>query len=308
MNFQRDAFISAINDIALKNKDIVFLSADFGAPALDKFRQTLPNQFFHLGISEQNLIDVAIGLALKGKIVITYAMAPFISLRCAEQHKIAAMMELPIINLIAGVGLGYANAGPTHYSTEDYALALNTIGSTVITTADAPTATACAKYLIENPRFCFVRMDRSPGDDLSNVTLTSFERGYRTFFSGKKIAVVSHGYMVSKMHRMFEKDELLSGLATLFDVFCSKPIPSTLLENLSNFKDVIVIDEQIENSSIGLYLFPFLMKTHEASHIHRFHLKEAFMFGNDGRDALIKEAGIEEEKIRQLITIRAQRN
>lgn len=306
MNFQRDAFISTINDFALTNKDIVFLSADFGAPALDKFRQTLPNQFFHLGISEQNLIDVAIGLALKGKVVITYAMAPFISLRCAEQHKIAAMMNLPIINLIAGVGLGYANAGPTHYSTEDYALALNTIGSTVITSSDASTARACAKHLIENPKFCFVRMDRSPGEDLVDMTLTSFKRGYRTFFSGQKTAVVSHGYMVLKTHRMLKNDGLLTESITLFDVFRSKPIPSTLLENLVNFEHVIVIDEQIENSSIGSYLLPFLMKTHDASHIHRFHLKEAFMFGNDGRDALIKEAGINEDEIRQLITKCAQ--
>jgi len=301
MNFQRDAFISTINDLALTNKQIVFLSADFGAPALDRLRVTIPDQFFHLGISEQNLIDVAIGLALKGKIVITYAMAPFISLRCAEQHKIAAMMELPIINLIAGVGLGYANAGPTHYATEDYALALNTIGSTVITTADAPTAAACAKHLIENPKFCFVRMDRAPGEDLSDVTPSSFESGYRTFFSGKKTAIVSHGYMVLKMHNMLENNPNISASVTLFDVFRSKPIPGGFLKDLADFDHIIIMDEQIEKSSLGLHLLPELMKSYQSSQIHRFHLNEAFMFGNDGREALIEEAGIEEEAIVQMI-------
>ena len=48
-----------------KNKNIYFLSADFGAPALDKFRKDLKNQFIHTGISEQNTINVAAGLALK---------------------------------------------------------------------------------------------------------------------------------------------------------------------------------------------------------------------------------------------------
>jgi len=277
------------------------LSADFGAPALDRLRVTVPDQFFHLGISEQNLIDVAIGLALKGKIVTTYAMAPFISLRCAEQHKIAAMMELPIINLIAGVGLGYANAGPTHYATEDFALALNTIGSTVITTADAPTAAACAKHLIEHPKFCFVRMDRAQGQDLSDVTPSSFETGYRTFYSGKKIAIVSHGYMVLKMHNMLEQNQNMSASVTIFDVFRSKPIPSMLHKDLSEFDHIIIIDEQIEKSSLGLHLLPELMKSHQSSQIHRFHLSEAFMFGNDGRESLIKEAGIEEDVIAQLI-------
>ena len=301
MNFQRDAFISTINDLALANKDIVFLSADFGAPALDKLRVTIPDQFFHLGISEQNLIDVAIGMALKGKTVITYAMAPFISLRCAEQHKIAAMMELPIINLIAGVALGYANAGPTHYATEDYALAINTIGSTVITTADAPTAAACAKDLVANPRFCFVRMDRAPGEDMRAMTEAEFASGYRTFFGGKKTAVVSHGYMALKMHRMISADDNLSSSVTLFDLFRSKPVPEGFLTELSKYDNVIMVDEQIEKSSLGIHLLPSVIKTHDPAKIRNIHLKEAFMFGNTGRDALIKEAGIEEDAIAQMI-------
>ena len=70
MKYQRDAFISELTNRAITDKDIVFLSADFGAPALDNFIAELPDQFFHLGISEQNMIDVAIGLALRGKKVL----------------------------------------------------------------------------------------------------------------------------------------------------------------------------------------------------------------------------------------------
>ena len=65
--FSRDSFISEIYRKALTNKKIFFLSADFGAPSLDIFRKKLPNQFLHMGISEQNMIDVAIGLAIKKK-------------------------------------------------------------------------------------------------------------------------------------------------------------------------------------------------------------------------------------------------
>ena len=61
-----------------KNKNIYFLSADFGAPALDRFRD-LKNQFIHCGISEQNMVNVAAGLALEGKKVFMYAMAPFVT-------------------------------------------------------------------------------------------------------------------------------------------------------------------------------------------------------------------------------------
>ena len=54
LKFQRDALITKIFNEAKKDKNILFLSADFGAPSLDKFREELPEQFIHTGISEQN--------------------------------------------------------------------------------------------------------------------------------------------------------------------------------------------------------------------------------------------------------------
>ena len=65
--FQRDAFIDEIFVAAKNDRDIFFVSADFGAPALDRFREELPNQFLHSGISEQHMIDMAAGLTLSGK-------------------------------------------------------------------------------------------------------------------------------------------------------------------------------------------------------------------------------------------------
>ena len=105
--FQRDIFIHTVLSAMEKDKDIYFLSADFGAPALDKLTQQYPNNIIHCGISEQAMIDVATGLALEGKKVFAYAMAPFISLRAIEQAKCGpGLMDLPICLLSVGVGLG----------------------------------------------------------------------------------------------------------------------------------------------------------------------------------------------------------
>ncbi len=62
----RDAFIGELYNNALNNKNIIFLSAEFGAPSLDAFRRDIPRQFINVGISEQNLISVAAGLARFG--------------------------------------------------------------------------------------------------------------------------------------------------------------------------------------------------------------------------------------------------
>ena len=63
----RDAFWDAVYDIACKNKDIVLVSADFGAPSLDKFRMELATQYIDVGIAEQNAVSLSAGLALSGK-------------------------------------------------------------------------------------------------------------------------------------------------------------------------------------------------------------------------------------------------
>lgn len=77
----RDVVIDAIYAAAQKDRDVFFVCADLGAKALDDFRANLPDQFIHVGICEQNMVDFASGLALSGKKVFLYAMAPFITAR-----------------------------------------------------------------------------------------------------------------------------------------------------------------------------------------------------------------------------------
>ncbi len=135
MKLQRDIFLDEVNKKLENDKDIYVMSADFGAASLDITRDRFKENFIHCGISEQAMFDIGTGLALEKKKVITYAMGPFISLRALEQIKCGpAMMNLPMTILSVGIGLGYADAGPTHYATEDFAC-LRAIGGTSIYTA-----------------------------------------------------------------------------------------------------------------------------------------------------------------------------
>ena len=102
---QRDVFIKEVTKALEKQSNIFFLSADFGAPALDELRSKFPNNFLHCGISEQAMIDMASGLALEGNKVFVYAMSPFLSLRCIEQAKCGpGLMDLPICFISVGIG------------------------------------------------------------------------------------------------------------------------------------------------------------------------------------------------------------
>ena len=93
LKFQRDEFINTIYNKAKKNKNIYFLSADFGAPALDQFRENLKKQFIHLGICEQNMVDFANGLALEGKKVYIYAHPEVTARLCGDDLDIIDTLE-----------------------------------------------------------------------------------------------------------------------------------------------------------------------------------------------------------------------
>lgn len=62
----RDACFEELFDLAARDKDVVLLTVDTGAFAFKRFRQELPDQFFNVGIAEQNTMSVAAGLALGG--------------------------------------------------------------------------------------------------------------------------------------------------------------------------------------------------------------------------------------------------
>ena len=296
---QRDALFNTLYEQTLNDKDIVILSADFGAPALDKIVADRKEQFYHLGISEQNLIDVAIGMALKGKKVFTYAMAPFISLRCAEQHKLAAMMQLPIVNIVAGVGLGYANAGPTHYASEDYSLAVNTIGAEVYTFSDAGQVSLFVEHYLSKPHHCFLRLDREP---LPPIAIASdFDIGFRLVIGSGKVGIISHGYCVAKIKAIIEKHNLQQKV-TLIDLFHSKPMPKSLQKQLQFFEKLVVVDEQIETSSLGQFLALAISRENPDLGYETVCLKNEFMFENVGREQLVELSGINEAAILEKIS------
>jgi transketolase C-terminal domain/subunit len=116
----RDAFFYALLAKARRDKNVVLMTADMGAYAVRAFAEELPEQFFNVGIAEQNMISVAAGLALKGKQVYCYAISAFLVLRAFEQIKIdVCNMRSNVILVGVGGGVDYSYDGSTHHCPND---------------------------------------------------------------------------------------------------------------------------------------------------------------------------------------------
>lgn len=298
--FQRDAFIREVIRDLDKKKNIMFLSADFGAPALDELRAAYPDNFVHCGISEQAMIDVSTGLALEGKQVFCYAMAPFLSLRALEQVKCGpGLMNLPVVLISVGVGLGYADAGPTHYATEEFACLRAIVGSSIYTAADGVTSTHLARHLLDNPQFAYVRLDRDDLPDLEPaVVAQEVADGFRIVgASGKdKIALVSHGKMVHVCAQLVKKSPSRFFLA---DIIRAKPFPESLLPILAASRGIVAVDEQTPSGALGSAVFEALSSAALFPKLFQVTLPETYVFENGGREYLLRKFGLGEENVLQ---------
>ncbi len=304
LKFQRDVFIDEVRVAAKRDRDIVFISADFGAPALDAFRSEQASQFLHAGISEQNMIDLAAGLALAGKKVYVYAMAPFITLRCIEQIKCSlAIMNLPVTVLAVGVGLSYADSGPTHYTTEDLACMRSLAGAEVLTAADSETARAIARLTIDKPAFRIVRLDRNALPTVYSTNAPeSLARGFHVFGGETGTAIATCGFMLHRALRVRQALAKEGVDVAVIDVTRIKPLPGPLAAVLSRYSSIITVEEQCLAGGFGSAMIELLNDAGLPRAVRRLGLPEKYVFENGGRNHLLDMLGLSDAAIADAVS------
>ena len=304
----RDIFIGKLFELAQKDSSIIFISVDLGAPSLDKWRSELPDQFIAAGISEQNAINVAAGLAASGKKPYVYMMASWAA-RCFEQIRYScAMGGNPITILGNGVALGYAPAGPAHEPTEDLAYMRAIEGIEIHSPSSAQLTLDLATESVNNPKLRYIRLERSVDAALEgfNTPDTSyFDNGMhvKIFYPGKekakKVCVFSSGYM---LHRAEKVCEIIASETNfevvLVDLWRIKPINQiSLKENIKDCDYLISIEEQALSGGFSGAILEILSDLRINKGLIRFGLDSAFIFENGTRDQLLDAHGLKVEEI-----------
>ena len=134
----RKTVLDMVYELAKKNSRIFYIGSDLGYGVLQKFKEEMPDRFFMEGINEANLIGMAAGLALEGKIPYVNTIATFLTRRCFEQIVLDLCLHKANVRLIGnGGGLVYAPLGPTHLSIDDIAILRAIPNMTIIAPADA---------------------------------------------------------------------------------------------------------------------------------------------------------------------------
>ena|SRR3990170_2691807 len=305
----RDVFIEEIYNRMHEDKNIFFLSADFGSPKLDKLRVDFKDRFINVGIAEQNLINISTGLALEGFTVYAYAIAPFLTMRAYEQirNNLSLLSQVKEINVnLIGVGAGFSYdvSGPTHHCIEDITIMRSLPNFIIFSPSDWVLAQWFTDYSIKVKKPKYIRFDGKPLPSLYNKSEDiGLVDGLRELKRGEKVCLISTGYMT---HRAIKVAGLLNDSNInigVIDVFLLKPFHGDLFLKLIDRYDYLITLEEafINKGGLDSLVSCILDRKNSNIRLKRIGIEDVYTFDMGSREHLHTLNRLDEESIMRTV-------
>ena len=221
----RSAFNEELLNIAREDDRIYLVLADIGYGEIEPFAEEFPDRFYNCGVAEQNMTGVACGLAMEGKISVTYSIANFPTLRCLEQIRNDVCYHNQNVKIvIIGGGLAYGSLGVSHHSTEDIAIMRSLPDMVVCAPADIPEARAATHAMIAHDGPFYYRCGYKKEPDLHHGEI-DFQLGKAiTTREGADVTLIGTGTIT---YRAYQAADLLAAegiSARVLSMHTVKPI------------------------------------------------------------------------------------
>ena len=194
----RDGYGQALKEIGAIDKDVFALDADLAVSTKSiMLKEIAPDRFFYVGISEQNMIGTAAGLALEGKKVFASTFSIFLLRALEPIRQSICYGKLPVKLVGSHSGIHTGEDGPTAQCTEDIAIFRALPGMNVIVPADIVEAASATKAMWKLNEPCYMRTTR-------NKTPILFDKDYEfklgkgvVLRDGKDATIIACGVPVS---------------------------------------------------------------------------------------------------------------
>lgn len=258
----RVEFCAWLEEYAARHKDVVVLTGDLGFQALEKVQARIGDRFVNMGVSEQNMVSVAAGLASEGLRPFCYSIAPFAVFRPAEQIRLDVCLHKLAVKFVGnGGGYGYGIMGATHHALEDIAVLSSfphmscfvpVTGTDVATTGDA---------MMDTPGPSYLRLNR--GELPKGFSLATPFAPVRRIAgpegSPARLTVVGLGAVVQNA---LAAAAVPPGAVDWF-VVSQVPIPafpSSLRESIARTGKLVVVEEHVERGGLAEHLSLALLR------------------------------------------------
>ena len=296
----RDVFITSLEKLAKKDKKIILIANDQGAPSLDSFKKNLPKQFFNAGISEQNIIGVAAGLSIKGFKPFIYSINSFILYRTVEYIKIdLCAMNQPVKIFGVGSGFSYPEDGPTHHSTEDMSFIGSLPNIELYNPSDSIIIDHIVKKVYKSNKPSVIRMDRQFCEPIYSSLKPNIKQGFCEIIKNKNNCIVTTGFFTSKVKQLIQENNINCSLIDFFEI--KNYDIKKFVRTIKKYKKIITIEEHSLRFGIGSIMSTIISDNNLNIKLSRMGLMEDKTFNYGTRNMLFSDNKLDNKSIKKTI-------
>ena len=294
----RSGFGAGLVEAGKNNTEVVALCADLtGSLKMDAFQKEYPDRFFQIGIAEANMIGIAAGMTIGGKIPFTGTFANFSTGRVYDQIRQSVAYSNKNVKICAShAGLTLGEDGATHQILEDIGLMKMLPGMTVINPCDYNQTKAATIAIAKHKGPVYLRFGR-PTVPVFTDPDQNFEIGKAWMVNeGTDVSIFATGHLVWKAIEAGEKLAEMGINAEIINIHTIKPLDEqAILTSVAKTRCVVTAEEHNRIGGLGDSIAQVLAKNDP---LPQEYVAVDDSFGESGTpDQLMKKYGLESEDI-----------
>jgi transketolase len=298
----RTRFIQTLAQLAAEDPRITLIVGDLGYSVVEDFAKRYPGQFWNAGVAEQDMTGIATGLAMAGRVVFTYSIANFATLRCLEQIRNDVCYHRASVKIVAvGCGYAYGAHGYTHHGLEDLGILRTLPGMAVATPADPLECEETVRLLARTPGPAYLRLGKNKEPLLHSEPLRLEMGRLLPLRAGSDAAIFASGPILAEALGAADRLRLRGIDAGVVSVPWLKPFDrDTVLEIARRTPLLVSVEEHGPYGGLGSALAEVLAETGSPARLLRRHAMEDFdAIGS--QDYLRRLAGLDAASIAEAV-------
>ena len=298
----RSGFGEGLLELGKSNENVVALCADLtGSLKMDAFEKEFPDRFVQVGIAEANMMGIAAGLTIGGKIPFTGTFANFSTGRVYDQIRQSIAYSGKNVKICAShAGLTLGEDGATHQILEDLGLMKMLPGMVVINPCDFNQTKAATMAIADYDGPVYLRFGRPKVANFTPVD-QEFEIGKAVqLMSGTDVSIIATGHLVWEAIQAAEALSTEGISVDLINIHTIKPLDSAaVIASVMKTKCVVSAEEHQMNGGLGDSVAQLLARTYP---VPQEYVAVDDSFGESGTpEQLMEKYGLNAENIKEAV-------
>ncbi|AEB94513.1 MULTISPECIES: transketolase family protein [Metallosphaera] len=261
----REAFGRTLVKLGEADKDIIVITADVGdSSRASYFKEKIPERYFNVGISEQDMVNFGAGLSAVGKKPVVVGFAMFLMRAWEQMRNSIGRMNLNVKVCVTHSGYSDSGDGSSHQALEDIALMRTIPNFKVVVPADAAEVERSLPEVINDRGPLYYRMGRDYSPPITSTLDYKFEIGKAYVLKdGDDLAIIGAGVVLWDALKAAEELEKMGISTAVINLPTIKPIDHSTIEYFARKTGrIVTIEEHSVIGGVGSAVAEVVVKTY----------------------------------------------